>query len=217
MEPSTKHQILDAAEELFAAAGFAATSLRAVTSAAGVNLAAVNYHFGSKEGLIQAVFARRLEPLNHERLQRLDHLLTDRAGSTPALEDLLRALFEPALRMALEPGGAHFLRLMGRMHADPDALATTGAVLELFTELRDRFLPEFEKVLPGLRREELLWRLHFVFGAMANTMTGRSTLEWLSRGLCRTDDPDAVVARLIAFAAAGLRAPSGSPTAEDRR
>ncbi|MGA1525538.1 MAG: TetR/AcrR family transcriptional regulator, partial [Planctomycetota bacterium] len=97
MEPSTKHQILDAAERLFAEFGVDATSLRAVTSTAGVHLAAVNYHFGSKDGLVRAVFARRLEPLNAERLAALEGLL----GHTdePGLDDLLRALFEPALRM----------------------------------------------------------------------------------------------------------------------
>jgi AcrR family transcriptional regulator len=210
MEPSsTKSQILDAAERLFAEFGLDATSLRAVTSTAGVNLAAVHYHFGSKEGLIQAVFARRLEPLNRERIDRLEVLTA--SGQPIELTDLLRAMLEPALRMAQEPGGAHFLKLMGRMHSDPDALASAGSVFELFQEFRDRFLPCFQSALPELPQVELFWRLHFVFGAMAGTMTSRATLDFLSDGRCRADDADAVVARLVAFAEAGLRGPLAAP------
>lgn len=221
MEPSTKTQILDAAEKLFAEFGFDATSLRAVTRTAGVNLAAVNYHFGTKEGLFRAVFARRIEPLNQERLERLSDIVAaaDAQNTTPVLEDLLRAMLEPALRVALEPGGADFLRLMGRMHADPDVAKTHQAVLELFGELRLQFIPRFAAALPELPEVELMWRLHFVFGAMANTMTCGATLEWLTDGRCTTSDVAAAVARLVAFAAAGLRAPCppDEPAAEDRR
>ena len=92
----TKIRILDAAESLFAEHGFAATSLRAITRHANVNLAAVHYHFGSKEGLVEAVFSRRLGPLNQERLELLD-AVEARGGE---LEDVLRALIGPALRLS---------------------------------------------------------------------------------------------------------------------
>ena len=209
MEPSTKHQILDAAERLFAEFGVDATSVRAVTSTAGVHLAAVNYHFGSKDGLVQAVFARRLEPLNAERLAALAELL--QRCPEPDLDDLLRALFEPALRMADQPGGTDFLRLLGRLHTDPEAFGTLGSVLELFGEVRARFVPQLTRCLPELAHDELCWRLHFTMGAMANAMTSRAVLRWMSDGAAGDEGAADVADHLIRFVGAGLR---GAPAAK---
>src|SRR6266498_56063 len=118
---ATKERILDAAEALFMEHGFEATTLRAITAAAGVNLAAVNYHFGSKEELFQAVLTRRLDRMNQERVDLLSRF-EDAAGEAPvACEKILTALFVPALRIARDPerGGSNFLRLLGRAYADP--------------------------------------------------------------------------------------------------
>ena len=106
-EPSTTERILDTAEELFAEQGFS-TSLRNITADAGVNLAAVNYHFGSKEALIQAVFTRRLGPLNAERLRLLD-AIEAHGWNDGALESILEAFIGPALRMSHDPKGATFM------------------------------------------------------------------------------------------------------------
>src|SRR5215468_8407453 len=118
---STKTRILDAAERLFVEHGFEATSLRSLTSAAGVNLAAVNYHFGSKEELFQSVLTRRLDPMNQERVDLLSALERDAAPAPVACEQILSAMFVPALRLARDPerGGKDFLRLLGRAYADP--------------------------------------------------------------------------------------------------
>ena len=107
-QKDTKQKILDAAEELFAREGYAATSLRKVTDLAGVNLAGVNYHFGSKEGLLEAVITRRIDPLNERRKKQLDAVLTraqqQRVPPTP--RDVWRALVEPTLQLRELGSGA---------------------------------------------------------------------------------------------------------------
>ena len=117
----TKTRILDAAERLFVEHGFEATSLRSLTSAAGVNLAAVNYHFGSKEELFQAVLTRRLDPMNQERIELLERIERESANRPPSVEKILFAMLIPALRLARDEqrGGKHFLKVLGRAYADP--------------------------------------------------------------------------------------------------
>src|SRR5690349_7711707 len=108
----TKTRILDAAEQLFMEHGFEATSLRSLTAAAGVNLAAVNYHFGSKEELFQAVLTRRLDPMNQERIELLERVEREAGGKPSTVEKILFAMLIPALRLARdeERGGKNFLR-----------------------------------------------------------------------------------------------------------
>src|ERR1700752_582840 len=117
----TKPRILDAAEALFMEHGFEATGLRQITTAAGVNLAAVHYHFGSKEELFQAVLTRRLDPMNQERAEVLDALEGDSRGKPLTCEAIIGAMFIPALKLARdrERGGKNFLRLLGRASAEP--------------------------------------------------------------------------------------------------
>ena len=98
----TAERILDAAEELFADLGFDATSTRAITTRAGVNLAAVNYHYGSKDALIEAVFARRLVPLNRERLELLDRVEARAGAGGPAVESIVEAFVRPPMRKIRE-------------------------------------------------------------------------------------------------------------------
>src|SRR5438128_1222220 len=119
--PDTKTRILDAAESLFMEHGFEATSLRQLTSAAGVNLAAVNYHFGSKEELFQSVLTRRLDPMNQERIELLEKLEREAGGKPIGVEKILSSMLIPALRLARDElrGGKNFLRLLGRAYADP--------------------------------------------------------------------------------------------------
>src|SRR5712664_2084310 len=114
----TKTRILDAAELLFMEHGFEATSLRQLTSAAGVNLAAVNYHFGSKEELFQAVLTRRLDPMNHDRIELLQKVEREAAGKALSCVKILFAMLIPALRLARDErrGGKNFLRLVGRAY-----------------------------------------------------------------------------------------------------
>jgi len=113
---STKDRILGAAEELFAQYGFAGTSLRQVTSRADVNIAAVNYHFGSKENLVNEVFRRRMDEMSEQRLTRLKAAVKDHPGD---LEPILAAFVEPALAMAQDRhGGGAFIRVIARAYAE---------------------------------------------------------------------------------------------------
>jgi AcrR family transcriptional regulator len=125
----TKSRILDVAEHLFMEHGFEATSLRQLTSSAGVNLAAVNYHFGSKEELFQAVLTRRLDPMNHERIELLARLERESGDKPIACERILAAMLTPALRLARDErrGGKNFLRLIGRAYADPAPSSATSS------------------------------------------------------------------------------------------
>lgn len=205
----TGQRILDAAERLFAERGFAATSLRAITAAAQVNLAAVNYHFRSKEALLEAVFARRLEPLNRQRLEILDRAQARAGRRSPPLEEIIEAFLGPALRLRrdLAHSGTSFQRLMGRIYAEPGEhmQVILGAQ---FAEVVERFRPAFKRALPHLPPADLYWRIHFMIGAMAHTMAGTHILGLFAGDRCDPSDVEGTIRRLVAFLAAGLRAPA---------
>ncbi len=207
----TPNRLLDAAENLFAQHGLEGTSLRAITTEAGANLAAVNYHFQSKEGLIAAVFQRRIEPLNKERLRLLDEALAVAAPKPPSLETILQAFLAPALlmRVALEPGGVHCLRLLGRVFSEPSEIKVQ--VLGQFRPTMERFLEALALVLPDLPHPELLWRLHFFIGSMAHTCAAGDLIQVMSSGACDADDVEGILRRLTSYAAAGFRAPITEP------
>jgi AcrR family transcriptional regulator len=203
---STKDRILDAAERLFAEKGFAQTSLRDITAEAGVNLAAVNYHFQSKDHLIGAVFERRVGPLNERRLALLDQLEEEAAGGPVPIEGILRAAMEPVLRMISTPEGASAANLFGRAHTEP------GDVFKhlfagQFAPFVRRFMSAAHRALPELPEVELLWRIQFAIGAMSHLVAGRSRIKVVTGGLCDTSDVDGMLDRLIPFVAAGFRAP----------
>ncbi|MBL67106.1 MAG: TetR family transcriptional regulator [Verrucomicrobiales bacterium] len=204
-QKDTKTIILDAAEELFARRGPNATSLRQVIGRAKVNLAAVHYHFGSKESLLQSVLARRLVPLNAERLALLEE--AERRSRRVSLEKILEALVGPALRLSRDPnkGGREFMRLLGRCFTEPDE-----KIQELLNRqvaaVAERFMPAFQKALPKVPQVDLLWRLHFLVGAMAHTMADAERLGEFSGGLCDPDDTEGMIQRLVTFLAAGLKA-----------
>ena len=207
----TKSRIIDAAEQLFVAHGFEATSLRSLTAAAGVNLAAVNYHFGSKEELFQAVLTRRLDELNRERIALLDRF-TREAGERPVpCEKILSAMLIPALRLARDEhrGGKNFLRLLGRAYADP-APFIRRFLSEQYAEMIDRFKEAFHEALPHLTRQELTWRLHFVLGALSYTLAGTDVFRLIAHAMPHEKDNDELLLqRLAPFLAAGLKAPLG--------
>jgi AcrR family transcriptional regulator len=204
----TKSRILDAAERAFADAGFAAASLRHIIAAAKVNLAAVHYHFGSKEGLIEAVFARRIKPLNTERLALLD-AAEKRAGSRALpVTGVLAAMIGPALRLSRDEtrGGAAFTRLLGRTLAEPTP-GLQSMLQRQFGDVIARFTAAFRRALPRLPDGEIFWRIKFVVGAMAHTMCDPQNLRLMSRDLRDPADAGDLTRRLVNFLAAGMRAP----------
>lgn len=208
-ESDTKTLILDAAEQSFADLGFDAASLRHIISVAGVNLAAVHYHFRSKEGLIRAVFERRLGPLNEERLSRLDEIerVAGRNKTLP-LEAVIQALIEPALLLARDPskGGPDVMRLFGRTIAEPSA-ELQQMLHQQFGRLAERFGRALSRACPKLPPAVLQWRLHFTIGAMGHVMCDPTKMKEFTGGVCDPGDTDEVIRQMTAFLSAGFRAP----------
>ena len=206
----TKSRILDVAEHLFMEHGFEATSLRQLTSSAGVNLAAVNYHFGTKEELFQAVLTRRLDPMNQERIELLAKLERECGARPIACERILAAMLVPALRLARDErrGGKNFLRLLGRAYADP-APFIRHFLSAQYAEMISRYKEAFRRALPHLSRHELSWRLHFVMGALSYTLAGTDALKLFSQVTAlEKDDDELLIQRLAPFLVAGLKAPA---------
>ncbi len=203
----TKEQILDAAESLFGEHGIKAVPLRQIIAEAGVNSAAIHYHFGSKEELVRAVFARRIEPLNRERLVLLDES-EGRAGDGPVpIEEIMFAMVAPALRLRGSEEGARFMRLAGRISSEK-----TGYMEVLFNEffqtLYRRITAACRKALPHLSERERSWRGHLAVGAMMHALREH---EWICRatgGLCDTSDVEGSIQQIVHFMAAGMKAPA---------
>jgi AcrR family transcriptional regulator len=200
---STRERILGVAETLFARHGFAGASLRQMTAAAKVNLAAVNYHFGSKESLIEEVFRRRLDELNRHRLAALAAVATNPGRQ---LEDVLDAFIRPALEQSMDSaGGAAFVRVLARAYAEHDERLRRFLSDNYGYVLRE-FATAFARLLPHLRKDELYWRLDIVAGALTYAMADFGMIK-------RKDDVSEQSHReqsaqhLVRFAAAGLRAP----------
>jgi AcrR family transcriptional regulator len=202
---TTKTRILDSAERLFAHQGIEATSLRTITAAAGVNLAAVNYHFQSKEALLHAVIARRLDPVNQRRLAMLD-ACEAAAGSGPLpLAQVLDALLRPVLEMISGPA-KEFAPMMSRIFTESSDL-TEKVFQKHLAHVSARFFPAFERAIPHVPRTELFWRLLFMMGAVAHTIGGAKVLRMLSGGQCDPSDVEGTIRRLESFLMAGLQAP----------
>jgi AcrR family transcriptional regulator len=208
---ATKERILDAAETLFMEHGFEGASVRSVTAAAGVNVAGVNYHFGSKEELFQAVLTRRLDAMNHERLEILTRFEREAEPLPVTCERVVTALIAPALRLARDRarGGRNFLRLLGRAYADPAPFIRQFLAAE-YAETIARFKAAFARALPELPARELSWRLHFIMGALSYTLAGTDALrivEALTPGEAPNDE--LLLRRLAPFLLGGLTAPLG--------
>ncbi|MDB6164680.1 MAG: TetR family transcriptional regulator [Xanthomonadaceae bacterium] len=199
---STKDRILGAAEELFAQFGFNGTSLRQVTSRADVNIAAVNYHFGSKENLVNEVFRRRMDEMSAQRLSRLNAAVE--SGNCD-LEAVLAAFVEPALALAQDRhGGAAFIRVIARAYAEKN-----DSLRRFLSEQYGHVLREFAKAiarcLPALGKEALYWRLDFLSGALTYAMADFGTTK-RRPGISEAAHRERAAQELIRFAAAGLKA-----------
>lgn len=204
MEEDTSQRLLDAAEALFAEQGFAETSLRAITTHAGANLAAVHYHFGSKDELLRAVFARRLRVLNEERLARLTALETSDRPVT--VETVLTAFIEPLLQLRRAGvQGEQFTRLLGRAQIEVSE-GLRDFLRDQYTPVLERFQRRLVQLLPELSPGEIRWRLYFTAGVLAFTYAGSPSPGPLFAA--RESGGGAWLQReLIRFLTAGLRAP----------
>lgn len=192
----TKHKILETAERLIGEQGYSGTSLRQIIAEAEVNLAAIHYHFGSKEELVDELILRKVAPVNVERMARMDALEANPSALTVrgALEAMLWPMAHAADR---DP---RFVRLMGRMLSEGH-LHTI--VKKHFGTVSERFLVLLRRALPHLSEDEAMWRAHFATGALAHTMCGAPdpTGKGASGGSFRGR-----IARLIAFLEGGFQA-----------
>lgn len=201
---STKERLLSAAEDLFAQFGFAGTSLRQVTTHADVNIAAVNYHFGSKENLVNEVFRRRLDELSQKRLAALS---TAQAQAEPQIEAVLAAFIEPALALTLDRhgGGSAFVRVLARAYAEKNERLRK-FLSDNYGHVQREFAKAISEHMPGLSKEELYWRLDFIAGALTYAMADFGLIKRPGNVSEKTHCQRSAQA-LIRFAAAGLRAP----------
>lgn len=194
----TKTRILNAAEKLFGKNGFDATSLRDITAEAQVNLAAVNYHFQSKDSLIDAIIERRILPISQRRLEMLDA-----AGHPPSVEQVVEAFLAPLLMPEVLPA----VPLIGRVLSNPDQFFERVFKKHL-QHVAERFSQAIREALPELSPDEAFWRLFFMAGCMTQVLTLSSVLPLLSG---QPVDRDALTRRLVNFIVAGLRAPVAVP------
>jgi AcrR family transcriptional regulator len=210
----TKERILDAAERLFAAHGFAGTSLRAVTREAGVNLAAIHYHFGTKEDLLRAVLSRIVIPVNRERLNLLEQVEAAAGSDPPSLEGILEAFIAPDLRLIRDLGerGVIITRFLGRSYTEP-AEMVQALSREHYEELGQRFMEVFARALPEVPQAELYFRFKLVLGVLTYFLADNDPTGGYAEDL---SDVDGTLRRLVAFLAAGLRAPVPAPRQQDR-
>ena len=199
----TRSRILDVAEQLFGEHGFDRVSIRDITKRARVNLAAINYHFGSKEDLIAAIFERRVVPVNEARLAALDEVERS-AKKNPRLEDILEAFIRPTVQCSFgtPKGGEAFSKLFGRCLSEPSPEVET-LLKRQFEPLVERLNTALMKALPGLSRSEIFWCLKFTFGALHHWLLTRDKFlpTWLKEA-----DVEEQIQKLISFAAAGFRA-----------
>jgi AcrR family transcriptional regulator len=201
----TQEKILNAAEALFLETGFAATSLRAITSRANVNLAAAHYHFGSKEGLLGAAFQRRIAPLNSIRLQALE--LLEARPKTPGVREVIGAFLEPL--SSVDPQSP-LPRLVGRLYSEPPSVSKP-LIDGAFSEVSDRFLTALSRALPEIPLGLLRWRFHFVIGSMVHLITFEHPQIPLEHDAEMDDGLD----QLIDFAVNGLDPEHASPREAD--
>ncbi|WP_309396493.1 TetR/AcrR family transcriptional regulator [Cerasicoccus maritimus] len=199
----TRERILLTAERFYAERGFDGTSMRSLTEEAGVNLAAVNYHFGSKKALMWDMFRAKIVPLNDERIRRLEAAEAQPGGAT--LEAIFDALLRPMFEQAQGPDGTNiiFMRMVGRMFSENEEFWQQLHV-EFFNDLTARFRGAVAVAEPGLTPASLAWRFHFAIGAMLGAL-----LIYHPKGACTEHidfgDQDKMCTHLVSYMCAGFR------------
>jgi len=205
-QAATKAAVFGAAERLFALNGFQNVSVRDITAEAGVNLASVNYHFGSKDALLFEIFRRRTSELNRERARML-HEANERHGGKPPVREFLEAYFAPPLRWS-DPGNNRRISIQFIIRARSEGTADMREAIQNDVSHLARFADALIAARPELPRETVYWRLHFVLGMVHNNRFAEfDRLHHLSGGLTREGDVKALLARMVDFAEAGFLAP----------
>jgi len=204
----TKQRILDSAERLIAEEGYHNTSLRAITCDAGVNLAAVNYHFGSKEHLVEEVFSRKLIPANKMRQERLAEVIENakRENRRPEVKEILSTIIEPTIQFASSDSGQNFAKLVGRSLTEPE-----GTLRKYFLQFAEPMLKIFYDALclalPDHSHEDIFYRMQFTLAAMGSTIRKIASVEVTTFGISISCEREYIVEKLIDYTAAGMEAP----------
>jgi AcrR family transcriptional regulator len=201
-----KDRILDAAERLFARHGFYGVSVRDITEAAQVDVALVSYHFGGKRELFTAVFQRRAEQLNPERLAMLEEVRRAALPGVPSLEAIVNAFTYPLLERSARggPGWKSYFALVAQVNNSPEWAPVL--MTQHFDPLVEKFIAVLQDALPGCPAREVYWGYQFLTGALTLTFAETGRIDKLSGGLCKSSDLDSVHERLAPFVAAGFRA-----------
>lgn len=202
----TRIRIIEAAEEMFADSGYEGASLRKIMARANVSISLINYHFGTKEGLLRAIFNHKATPLNQQRLEWIKAVME--ASTPPNLDDLLRGYFLPALHDSIGrmPKPDHFVRLVSRIASDNSDIARS-MMREFFDEFQWRFAAALSLALPHLDKENILWRLHCLLCIITHTLNNPGRLYELSQGDCDFREVDYAFEHLLPFLRAGLESP----------
>lgn len=206
-----RERIITAAREVFIEQGFDLATVRDITLRADVNVAAVNYYFGSKEELISEVLNLMMEPYTQARIAALEECEAAAMPGEPSLEDVVRALVRPMVQFSRDASGARPLtRLILQIRSRPRE-STTRFFIRRVDPAVFRFIDAFARTLPALDRRDIFWRYNFSIGAVMQVLIDSDPasyrLKQLSGGLCDTDDDEQIIDQLSTFVCAGFQAP----------
>jgi len=205
-EQNASYGILDAAERIFALHGFDGASMRQIAAEAGVAQALLHYHFGTKEKLFEAMFARRSDAINAERAGRLERLFGPDGRGRPSLESLIEALFRPTVELGHEgQGGNMFSRILAAT-ANADDERSRALIGTHYDDIAQKFIDAFCRVRPGLKPADAVWSYMFAIGVGMTMMAATGRPGRLSGGICNDQDVDAIMARIVPFISAGIEA-----------
>jgi AcrR family transcriptional regulator len=216
-KPNMREAILAAAEELFATNGFNAVSVRDIAQAAGANPGSVTYHFKTKDGLLLEIYRRHCVPMNLRRSELLAAAKRVR-DLQDRLEAIVRAYVVPAFTSGsdLAGGGARFTRLRAVMSAEGNEVARR-IIAQTFDDTSHAFIDAIHESLPHVPRTEIVWRSHFLLGALYYSLVTPERVSRLSRGEADGSDAAAAIEQLVQAAVASFQAPALDQAAPARR
>jgi len=207
----TRSAILAAAERLYADRGFSEVTLRDIVAEANVNLAAVNYHFGSKDELIAELFVTRSLQLNRERLREL-RAAEEKGGGVAEISDILRALVGPTLHGCLGPDSQHSTAARFMIRVNIESVAAIRRIRNREIDHLRKFIAVMRRALPDCREVDLYWGLHFALAMAQQTVRDSERLTKLSEGKCDVDDVEGVIARVVKVAVMALTGDVAAPS-----
>jgi len=204
LKASSKDKLFRSAEELFSTKGFREVSVRDIAAHAGVHFSLVAYYFGGKQALFNEIFHSHVAPLVEEGMKRLKSITID--GRKPSVEEILRAWILPCLRQGdHEEGRMIHLRIIANL--SHERWEYTKKVSGYMQHSHNAFIKALRSCLPHLSTETLMWRLHFVMGALFFGTRQPASLIALSGGRCDPGDLETTFDQILPYAAAGFRAP----------